>query len=216
MKLTDNLDRIVDKNSPAYITLYTFREAIKLFFGISTLPLIQSQDVKRELKRGVDDPNMDSSRKYPYAYYSLNQLGLIKDQQSIKTTARHSMGMTLDELANAVLKKAYLFPSQITVDLHYVTNDIVQAMDMCTRALIVAHSGKLNSKAEFEGVSWMITVKMDSESIPIPRSDKDQEADPEGFDLQMSFTIDTKLGRVKDVPKVNNRGEVTTSVEVKQ
>lgn len=130
MKLTDNLDRIVDKNSPAYITLYTFREAIKLFFGISSLPLIQSQDVKRELKRGVDDPNMDSSRKYPYAYYSLNQLGLIKDQQSIKTTARHSMGMTLDELANAVLKKAYLFPSQITVDLHYVTNDIVQAMDM--------------------------------------------------------------------------------------
>lgn len=85
-----------------------------------------------------------------------------------------------------------------------------------TRALIVAHSGKLNSKAEFEGVSWMITVKMDSESIPIPRSDKDQESDPEGFDLQMSFTIDTKLGRVKDVPKVNNRGEVTTSVEVKQ
>ena len=35
------------------------------------------------------------------------------------------------------------------------------------------------------------------------------------MDLVLSFTINTKLGAMRDVPKVNNRGEVTTGIEVK-
>lgn len=215
LQLTDNTERILQKNSPAYITLYTFREAVKRFFALEALPLVQSQDVKRHLKKGVDDANINVADLYPYSYYSLGSLGLVKDQQAVKTAARHSMGATFDELANAVLKKAFLFPCSIQAEVHYVTKDIIDAMNFCTRALIVAHSGKMNARVEYEGVSWIVEVKLDSESIPIPRSDKDLEADPEGMDLVLSFTINTKLGAMRDVPKVNNRGEVTTGIEVK-
>ena len=218
MKLTDNVDRIVDKNSAAYLTLFTFREAIKHFFGIEDFPLIQSQDVKRELKRniGVDNPNNSVANAYPYAFWSLSDIGLIKDQQAIKGVARNSLGATFDELANSVLKKAYLFPSSINVEMHYFTKDLVDAINFSTSALLVAHSGKLNARVELDGVSWIVTTTMTSESVPLPRTDKDQEQDPEALDLAISFRIDTKIGVMRDVPKINNRGTVTQNAELKE
>lgn len=218
MKLTDNVDRIVDRNSAAYLTLFTFRESVKHFFGLEAFPLVQSQDVKRELKRsiGVDSPNNSVANAYPYAYWSLSDVGLIKDQQPIKGVARNSLGATFDELANAVLKKAYLFPSTINVEMHYLTKDLVEAINFSTRALLVAHSGKLNARVELDGATWFVTITMTSESIPLPRSDKEQEADPEALDLAISFRIDTKLGVMRDVPKINNRAEITQGVELKE
>lgn len=218
MKLTDNVDRIVDKNSAAFLTLYTFRESVKRFFGVEDFPLIQSNDVKREVRKsqGVDDPNHSVSNIYPYSYWSLSDVGLVKDQQAIKGIARNSLGFTVDELANAVVKKAYLFPSSINVEMHYVTKDLVDAMTFITRALIVGHSGKLNAEVVMDGAKWFVTTVMTSESVSIPRSDKDNEADPEAMDLVVSFRIDTKLGVMRDVPKINNRGTVTQSVELKE
>ena len=218
MKLTDNVDRIVDRNSAAYLTLFTFRESVKHFFGLEAFPLVQSQDVKRELKRsiGVDSPNNSVANAYPYAYWSLSDVGLIKDQQPIKGVARNSLGATFDELANAVLKKAYLFPSTINVEMHYLTKDLVEAINFSTRALLVAHSGKLNARVELDGATWFVTITMTSESIPLPRSDKEQVADPEALDLAISFRIDTKLGVMRDVPKINNRAEITQGVELKE
>lgn len=218
MKLTDNVDRIVDKNSAAYITLYTFRESVKRFFGLDEFPLIQSNDVKREVRKsvGVDDPNHSVSAVYPYSYWSLSDIGLVKDQQTIKGIARNSLGHTLDELQNSIVKKAYLFPSSINVEMHYLTKDLIGATDFITRALIVGHSGKLNSEVQMDGAKWFVTITMTSESVSIPRSEKDNEADPEAMDLVVSFRIDTKLGVMRDVPKINNRGAVTQGVELKE
>jgi hypothetical protein len=215
MKLTDNLDRILDKNSAAYLTLYSFRESLKRFFQLDEIPLVQSQDVKREMKKGVDDPNRAVATKYPYAYFSLSSIGLVKDQQGIKQIARNSLGMTLDDLANASIGKAYLFPAKIAVEFHYVTNDLVSAIDFSTKALIVTHSGKLNLRVELDGTSSIVGVTASSEEVSMPRSDKEAEGDPEGFDLAISFDIQCKLGVVKQVPKVNNRGTVTQSVDVR-
>ena len=211
--IKDSLDRIVDVNTPAYLTLYTFREGIKRFFGLDELPLAQSQDVKREMRKGIDDPNHNMSR-YPFAYYSISSLGLVKDQQPIKSLARNSMGYTLDDLSNVALKKAYLFPSTIMVELHFLTNDLIRAIDFSTRALIVSHSGKINAEVQYEGVKWFVVTRCDSDSISFPRTDKDAENDPEVLDLTVSFSIDTKLGALRDVPKVNNRGIVTQRVGI--
>lgn len=211
MRLPDNIDRILDKNSPAYITLLGFRESCKRFFRLREFPLVQSQDVKREIRKGLDAQNVDA-QKYPYAYFSIGSIGLIKDQQPIKTATRHSMGFTVDELTNSMVKKAFVFPSSINVEMHYVTDDIIDGIDFATRALIIAVGGKLNFKSEYEGMSWMVTITPNGEDISFPRTDKESEADPEGMDLTISFRIDTKLGAMKDVPKVNNHGAVTQNV----
>lgn len=217
LHLNDNIDRIVDKNSAAYLTLTVYRDAIKRFFGINRLPLIQSQDVKREVRKHEVGSNNDQVQNiYPYAYFNITNIGLIKDHLAVKTIARASRGFTFDELSNAVIKKAYLFPSVINVELHYVTNDLVRAIDFSTRAMIVAATGKLNARVELDGASWIIQTAFDGDSISFPRPDKDLEEDPEGYDIVMPCTINTQLGVMRDVPKVNNRGTVTSNIDVDQ
>jgi hypothetical protein len=209
--IKDSLDRIMDVNAPAYLTLYTFRESIQRFFSIETLPLVQSQDVKREMRKGLDDPNANM-QLYPFAYYSISTLSLIKDQSPIKGIARNSMGYTVDELTNATTKKAFVFPATINVELHYVTNDLIRALDFSTRALIVALSGKLNAEVQWEGIKWFVTVRCDADSVNFVRTDKEMESDPEAMDLTITFSIDTKLGAMRDVPKINNRGSVQQTI----
>ena len=215
LHLQDNIDRILDRNSAAYLTLTVYRDAIKRFFGIDRLPLIQSQDVKREVRRKtIGSENDQVSNIYPYAYFNITSIGLVKDHLAVKTIARASRGFTFDDLSEAVVKKAYLFPSTLEVELHYVTNDVVKAMDFSTRALIVAATGKLNARVTHDGASWIVATAFSSDSISFPRPDKDLEEDPEGYDIIVPCTISTQLGVMRDVPKINNRGKVTTDVGV--
>lgn len=211
--MQDNLDRITDRNAPMYLTLYTFRESIKRFFGIDALPMIQSQDVKREVRKGIDDPNANMMR-YPFAYFSVTGLSLIRDQQPTKSIARNSMGVTFDDLTNLALKKAFLFPATLQITLHYLTNDMVRALDFSSRALIVATTGKINSEVELDGVKWFVTTRVDSESVSLEPTDKESEQNPDAMDVQITFSVDTKLGAIRDVPKVNNAGIVTQSINV--
>lgn len=211
--LTDNIDRIIDKNSPAYLTLLGFRNLCQRFFKIKDLPLIQSQDVKREIRQGVDAQNVNM-QKYPYAYFSLTNLSLTKDQQSLKNIGRNSNGYTLEEIANAMVRKAFMFPASIGVELHYITNDLVDAVDFSTRTLILATTGKLNFKITHEGTEWTVLVVPQSEDVSFSRTDKDNEPDPEGMDLVIAFSLQTRLGSMRDVPKVNNDGIVTTALDV--
>jgi len=213
VKLTDNIDRILDKNSPAYLTLLGFRNLCQRFFRIKELPLIQSQDVKREMRQGVDSQNVNMER-YPYSYFALTNLALTKDQQSLKNIARNSTGYTLEEIANAMVKKAFMFPASIGVELHYISNDLVDAVDFSTRTLILAQTGKLNFKITHEGAEWTVVVVPQSEDVSFSRTDKDNEADPEAMDLVISFSLQTRLGSMRDVPKVNNDGIVTTAIDV--
>lgn len=216
LHLQDNIDRIVDRNSAAYLTLTTFREAAKKFFGLKSLPLIQTQDVKREVRRRtLGSENDQVANVYPYSYFNISSMAIDKTQFAVKTIGRASMGMTFDDLQNAMVKQAYMFPCTLQVELHFVTNDLIRAIDFSTRALIVSVTGKLNSRVELDGVTWVISTAIDGDSISFPRADKDLEEDPEGYDITITATINSKLGVMRDVPKINNYGHVTTDMKVK-
>lgn len=215
LHLADNMDRILDRNSAAYLSLTAFREAVKKFYGLASLPLIQTQDVKREVrKHTLGSENDQVANIYPFSYFNIASMAIDKTQFAVKTIGRASMGFTFDDLENAVLKQAYMFPASIQVELHYVTNDLVRALDFSTRALIVSVTGKLNTRVTHDGAEWIVSSMVDGDSISFPKADKDQEEDPEGYDITVTMTINTKLGVMRDVPKVNNRGHVTTDVKV--
>lgn len=214
MELNDNIDRIVDRNSAAYLALTAFREAAKRFLNIEKLPMVQTQDVKRHLRR-METADMNRQMNiYPYAYFNLTRMAIDKDQQAVKTLARAGMGYTFDEIENAVIKNAYLFPCIIGIELHYVTNDLIRAIDFGTRANILAATGKLNTRVELDGFSWFVTAYFPDAAVDFPRPEKDGEEDPEGFDITMNCELHTKIGVMKGVPKVGNRGAVTSGVEI--
>lgn len=213
MQLKDNLEG-TSRNEATYLTLMAARESLKNFFGLKRLPLIQSQDVKRALRKGVDDKNA-TQQLYPYAYFSIADLGLNTERQNPKTINRNSMTTFLSDLTNSSVSKAFLFPSVIQIEFHYVTNDLPSAILFAERAMILTSTGKLNIEAEHEGVRWLVGITSDSKSVPFPRSDKDNEEDPEGMDLTIQFTLNSYVGRTKDVAKINNRGEITHNTEVR-
>ncbi len=214
MKVQDSIDAIIDRNSATYISLIAFREAAQRLLGIDKLPMVQSQDVKRQLRALEAASTNKQMMTYPFAYFNITRIAIDRDQMAIKTIARSGLGHTLDEVENAVIKKALMFPAIIGVELHYLTNDLIRAIDFSTRANLMAAASKLNSRVSLDGAEWFVEVRFPDTAVDFPRPDKDLEEDPEAFDLVINCEIHTKIGVMRNVPKVNNRGAVTVGTEV--
>lgn len=216
MKLEDNIDKIIDRNSAAYLSLTAFRESAQRFFGIEHMPLVQSQDVKRWLRTVADTGSVNKQTQsiYPFAYFNITRIGIERDNHATKTIARAGRGQTFDQIENAFVTNAYMFPATISVEMHYLTNDLIRAIDFATRAVIVAATGKLNTKVQLNGAEWFVTSQFNDYAVDFPRPDKDMEEDPEAFDLTINCDLKTNLGVMRAVPKVNNRGHVTTSTKL--
>lgn len=205
----DMLGRSIDKNTPLFASLAGAREALKRFLSLRDLPIIQSNDVKAFLRQ-------QQKPEYPYSYMSFTDIAIQKDGQAVKNLRRVSQGSSVHHATNSTVSKFYGFPAIISMELHFVTNDILAAVNFTTRSLITMHTEALNFDLECEAFSWKVQITTDSESISFPRSDKDNEADPESFDMVLPLKIRTYIGVVKDVAKINNDGKVTTGIGIKE
>ena len=210
----DLLGKNIDKNTPFFTGLLGAHSAIKRFFGFKdiALPIIQSNNVKAVLRQqiGVDTNNGDH---YPYAYMSLTNFEMVIDEQAVKTVKRHSQGHR-DDGTNSTITKFYGFPMIVTLELHFVTNDIFDAVKFALKSLTLLNTGTLNFDVQDENFAWKVVVKGDSNSISFPRTDKDNESDPEAFDMTCTVTVRLWSGNFKAVPKINNAGAVQRQVGV--
>lgn len=210
----DLLSKNIDKNTPFFTGLLGAHAAIKRFFGFKDIPLpiIQSNNVKAVLRQniGVDD---NSGNHYPYAYMSMNNFEMIVDEQAPKTIRRHGQGHR-DNGTNSTVAKFYGFPMIVTLELHFVTNDIFSAVQFGLKSLTLLNTGTLNFEVEDENFGWKVTVKGESNSISFPRTDKDNEVDPDSFDMTCSISVRLWSGITKEVPKINNSGTVQTQVGI--
>lgn len=202
----DLLGKNIDRNTPFFIGLLGAHGAIKRFFGFRDIPLpiIQNNNVKAVLRQGLDNPN---DLKYPYAYMSLTEIELAKDRQAVKTIRRQSQGFNVNG-TNATVSKFYGFPVSVGLELHFVTNDLLQAIQFSLKALTLLTTETLSFDVEDDNFAWMVQVSTDSNSISFPKSDKDNEADPEAFDMVCTIKVTGYSGVTKDVPKINNQANV--------
>lgn len=210
----DLLGKNIDKNTPFFTGLLGAHSAIKRFFGFRDIPLpiVQSNNVKAVLRSQTALDN-NSGDHYPYAYMSLTNFEMIVDEQANKTVRRHGQGHR-DNGTNSTVAKFYGFPMIVTLELHFVTNDIFDAVKFGLKSLTLLNTGVLNFEVEDENFKWMVVVKGDSNSIAFPRTDKDNEADPDSFDMTCTVSVRLWSGNMKEVPKINNSGTVTRQVGV--
>jgi hypothetical protein len=187
-----------------------FREALKAFLGLSKdLPVYTRQDTKEMSRQKVDAPNQNT-QSYPSAYLTISEIGIRKDQEALKALTRNSSGHMPIHATQATLPKAYMFPAFVSAVLHIKTRDFSDAVTMATKCLICASSGKLNCKIHMNGVEWFVTIVCETESIPIDPPEIDSTSNPDIFHLEISFTVNSRLGTVKEVPKTN--GTVTQTI----
>lgn len=204
----DLLSAVQNRQTSLYVTLLGFRASLSQKLGLKELPLITHDDMKAELRRR-DNPS------YPYGFFSIESLEIKKDQTLNKSTRRHSSAIAFDTATNAIVNKGYLFPVDIQASVHFVHNDPRDVLLFLEKALILGAVDAFSFKASVPGIpDWTVGVAMADGPVSLPRSEFENEADAGAFDIEMQFTISTKLGIIKDVAKINNEGRVDMSVGV--
>lgn len=198
----DLLGNVKFKQTHLYASFYGIRQAFKKFFKVTDLPFVHNNEVKIMQRQ-------DFEPTYPYSYISVNSIGNSQDHMTPATLRRHGVGHSVS-LSNATVTKHYYFPIDITLEMHYVTNDTLDAFRFMSEALVLISAKALSfSLTNSDGVKGFVTIKADTQQIELPKADKENEADPETHDIVLTFTVSSWTGTSKEVAKINNDGKIT-------
>jgi hypothetical protein len=206
--VTDLLSGMDHDQSPLYISLYTFRESFKRHLRMASFSMVQTDDSKRTLRTNKD---VD----YPYGYFSVQDLAIQRDLQVIKTIQRVGYASQDPDIDSASLLKGYLFPAKCTIECHYFAKDIIQAFSFAERLGLMLAGGIFNSSVTLDGHEWMVTIDDQQSPISIPTSVLEDESNPALHEITTNVEVSFRVGIIKEVPKVNNRGKVSQSVRIK-
>ena len=188
------------KQTHLYTSFAAIKASLRRYFKIKDLPFVHNNDVKQILRQSMKP-------EYPYAYVSMTSIAKTESSMNSPVLRRRGQGY-VGNTANASLVKLHYFPITLRYEFHYVTNDYRDAIRFIGEALILFDAKVLNVRIRSGNASSFVTIKLDSPEIQIPRADKDNEAEPEAFDLVMTCTSDTHTGTEKQISKVNNAGTV--------
>jgi hypothetical protein len=197
----DLLGRSSFKQTHLFASFAGIRASFQKFFRIKEIPFVHNNDVKQMLRAKMEP-------SYPYAYVSMNSIAKSEAHLLTPTIKRRGVGHMVDG-SNSQLTRLHYFPVTVRYEFHYVTNDYFDAIRFIGEALILFESKVLNVQVTSGNVTSKLTIKADNPEVQIPRADKDNEAEPEAFDLVISCSSETWTGIEKKISKVNNRGEVT-------
>jgi hypothetical protein len=206
LKSRDLLGNQSFKQTHLFTSFAAIRASFKRYFKLQDLPFVHNNDVK-QLLRSKMEPS------FPYAYVSVNSIAKTEAHLLSPTIRRRGVGDVLDG-SNSQITRLHYFPIQLRYEFHYITNDYVDAIRFIGEALILIDSKALNVRITSGKASSFVDIVMDTKEIAIPRADKENEVDPEGFDLTFSCTSNTWTGVEKQISKINNRGEVTFNAVV--
>lgn len=200
MKSRDLLGNQKFKQTHLFTAFAAIRASLKRYFKLEDLPFVHNNDAKM-MQRSKMEPT------YPYAYVSMNSIAKQEAHLLSPTIRRRGSGDVRDG-SNSQITRLHYFPVIIRYEFHYITNDYFDAMRFIGEALILMESKALNVRITTGSASSFLDIVMDSKEIAIPRADKENEADPESFDLVLSCYSNTWTGVEKKIAKINNRGEV--------
>jgi hypothetical protein len=200
LKSRDLLGNQSFKQTHLFTSFAAIRASFKRYFKLEDLPFVHNNDAKM-VQRSKLVPT------YPYAYVSVNSIAKTEAHLLSTTIRRRGSGDVLDG-SNSQITRLHYFPITLRYELHYITNDYFDAIRFIGECLILVDSKALNVRITSGKASSFLDIVLDSKEIAIPRADKENEADPESFDLVVSCYSNTWTGVEKKISKINNRGEV--------
>lgn len=206
MRQKDLLGTTAFKQTHLFASFAGIRRVFKRFFKLEELPFVHNNDLKI-MQRAKFEPT------YPYAYVSITSMGISENNIDVARVRRHGGGHTVTE-ANSTLTKHYFFPITLKLELHYITDSFIDAIQFISEALILSQTKVLTFTLKTGHVQGFVTITAESKDLQLPRADKENEVDPESFDIVLNFSVDTWTGVSRETAKVNNRGEVEMNVNI--
>jgi len=204
----DLLASVKNVQTPLFLSLVGFRKSISRHLGLKTLPFIMHDNTKAVIRREQD-------AEFPYGYFRLNSFEITKDAQANKILRRHGSTMTIDQVTNATISKGYLFPCSLSVELHFMHNEPHEVLNLIEKCAILGAVDGFSFTVSMPGSSdWVVGVIMEEGPVEVPQVELENESDAAAFDITLRFTLKTRAGVVKNVPKINNEGTVTRNIGV--
>jgi hypothetical protein len=193
----DLLGATTNKSSPLISTLDGVNKALSKGLAFKTIKLITHDNQKRVLRA-------DASRQYPYGYTRLRSIRILKDRINPKVIRRHGSSTNIDFAREITIDKGFMFPSALGMELTYVSDDILDVLQLTEKLAIIAAYDGFTFQLDLPGVGeFFVSIRFDSDDFAIPDSTIENEEDPQAMELTFSFTVETHLGIVKQVAKIN-------------
>lgn len=204
----DLLGGVKTANSPLWLSFHGFRKTLSHHLGLKTLPFIMHDDTKATLRK-------EYGSQYPYGFYRMNSFQIIRDQAPGKTVRRHGSAWGYEGATNAQIHKAYMFPAEIMMELHYINDDPAKVIHFVEKVSILGATGSFSFKVKLPGVNeFSCRISVEDGPIEIPQVELENESDAGAFEIVVPFKMTTKVGVIKGVPKINNQGAVEQSISV--
>ncbi|QYW03445.1 hypothetical protein pEaSNUABM34_00143 [Erwinia phage pEa_SNUABM_34] len=167
-------------------------------------------------KQGIR-ANNNQSTEYPYGWFKLSTIAFDRELLgNPKNVARFGSGWAMGkDDTNAIVVTNYYFPVTMSGSFFIKFMDIDQALLFTQQLLIASITELLSFKIEMPTSAWTVRVLLDGDSIPMPAIDNlDEGSTPGSFELEIPFSIKTKIGFNLEQAKINNYGEVSENVEI--
>lgn len=210
--MTANLAGMMRNSTSLRATLFGFQRQFRQGFELKRFVW----SVHNNPKQGIRATN-NQSTDYPYGWFKTPTMTFNREESvNIKNIARFGSGWAMGEKdgTNAIVVANYYFPVTLTGSLYLKFMNIDQAL-LCVQQLLIAGlTDLLSFSIEMPTTKWTVRVKLD-DSIPLPNiDDLDDGSTPGSFELEIPFTIYTKIGFNLEQAKINNYGEITENVEI--
>lgn len=208
---SDLLGSIKQSNAPLYASLLATKRAFQRRFGFKVFPLVPHNAPKEAIKADRNAPELE----YPFAYWKLQTVNIVKDEQNAKILRRR--GVNLGNDSNTGYNVGYFFPAILNCAFVYETHQLEDALSFMERWLILMSTEALNVKVSLplgEGAEFTCRIFVEDTSVAMPEVDIDDESAPQVFRYELPFNIRAVIGTHKNVPKFNNEGEIKIQLEV--
>lgn len=147
----------------------------------------------------------------------MSSMRLVKDQMHVKNIRKFGMSDALTNFnsinrpTNATINKFFMFPVEISAELHYFHNNVKDIMKFIETFLILGGTDCFNFFLKFnENMRWLVHVAVTDDSISIPEYDLEDSVNPAAMEIVIQFTVASHCGFIRDVAKVNDQSPTIT------
>lgn len=207
-----SINQIVKQSTSLKATLFGIQRQIRRGFGMTRFVFTMHNNPKQGLRA-----LFNQSTDYPYGWFKINTFSLNRELiANGKNIGRFGSGWAIgQEPANAVAIRNFYFPAVLQGSFYVKFMHMDQAL-LFSQQLLIAHATEMLSfELSMPTTHWTVRLLLEGDSIPFPIiEDLDDGSTPTSMEIEIPFTIQTKIGFNMDTAKINNYGEITTNTNI--
>lgn len=207
-----SINQIVKQSTSLKATLFGIQRQIRRGFGLTRFVFSMHNNPKQGLRA-----LFAQSTNYPYGWFKINNFALNRELiANSKNIGRFGSGWAIGkEPTNAIAIRNYYLPVTLSGSLYVKFLHLDQAMLFSQQLMIANAVEMLAFELEMPTTKWTVRFLIDGDSIPFPNiEDLDEGSTPSSMEIEIPFTIQTKIGFNLDTAKINNYGEITVRTEI--